>query len=68
MKNIRFTQSINMSVTVEVQVPNDWSDENIHEFTKDFPVAIEVNGIDEPDVVVESISLDGAEITDAQLW
>lgn len=74
MKNIRFTQSINLSVTIEASVPDDWTDEDIQEFTKECVVGITIDDpADHPDyngndVTFEEFSLDGAEITDAILW
>lgn len=72
MKNIRFTQSINLSVTVEVSVPDDLSDEDIHELAKEFPLGVTLyspQGDNLPTgTELLSQKLDGAEITDAQVW
>lgn len=72
MKNIRFTQSINLSVTVEVSVPDDMSDEDIHELARNCPLEVMVDypTSDElpDDVVYISQKIDGAEITDGQVW
>lgn len=73
MKNIRFTQNINLSVTIEAQVPNDWDDLDTQAFANDWITSITVN---EPDDSLENgegftvteVSLDGAEVIDATVW
>lgn len=72
MKRIRFTQSINLSITVETEVPEGWTDEDIYEFTKDCPTGITLSTPDPeylPDnVVYLNQQLEGAEVTDAIVW
>lgn len=71
MKTIRFTQSINVSVTIEVSVPEDLNEDEAFDLARDFPTLVTVD-VDpyskDEDITVESISLDGAEVTDAQVW
>lgn len=71
-KPIRFTQSHNLSVTVEAMIPGNWDDDDIREFVKDCAVVVAVT---EPDakylprgVTIVGQELDGAEITDAIIW
>lgn len=71
MKTIRFTQSINLSVTVEVTVPDEWNEHDLSDYAKEFPVAISVAVSPEHHddlVTVDGVSMDYAEITDAQVW
>lgn len=70
MKTIRFTQNINLAVTIEAEIPEDW---DAHEFAKDYIMKITV---DEPDDPMENgdgfsiteLSLDGAETTETMVW
>lgn len=72
MKTIRFTQTHNLSVTVEALVPESWSDDDIYEFTKDCPSVVTVSAPSPeylPDtVIIIGQELDGAEVTDAIIW
>ena len=73
MKNVRFTQSINLSVTIEATVPDDWTDENINDFATDCVVGIT---IDDPDdsayngdgVTLTFLGLDGADVSEGIVW
>lgn len=71
MKTIRFTQSINLSVTVEVTVPEEWNEADLSDYAKEFPTSISVGVSPEfhDDLVtVDGVSMDHAETTDAQVW
>lgn len=70
MKNIRFTQSINLSVTIEAQIPDDWDSDT---FAEEFIVKITVDEPDDPadngnGFTISELSLDGAETTDTTVW
>lgn len=71
MKTIRFTQSINLSVTIEATVPDNLNEDETFDFARDFPTLVTVD-IDplfnDEEVTIDGISLDGAEVTDAQVW
>ena len=72
MKNIRFTQTIKISVTIEAEV-NDWDDLETQAFANDWITNITVS---EPDDSLENgtgftitgMSLEGAEVIDATVW
>lgn len=73
MKTIRFTQSINLSVTIDAEVPDNWTDDDIDDFVTDCHTYVNVDEPDDPayngrDVKLVSVHLDGAEITDGTLW
>lgn len=46
MKNIRFTQTIEVSAEVHASVPDDWTDEDINNFVREAVVGIT---LDDPD-------------------
>ena len=70
MKTIRFTQSINMSVTIQANVPDDWDDEAIQNFAEEAMLNVVVTSADDFNDHAEDITveLDHAEINDAQVW
>ena len=62
MKNIRFTQTIELSVEVEASVPDAWTDADIKDFVTEAVVGIT---IDDPD---DSAYNGDADITSLILW
>lgn len=68
MKKVRFTQNIILTVTVDVEMPDDWDSQ---EFADDWVCNITV---DEPndgfigEYTIHELVLDGAELTDATVW
>jgi hypothetical protein len=70
MKTIRFTQSINMSVTIQANVPDDWDDEAIQNFAEEAMLNVVVTSADDFNDPAEDITveLDHAQIEDAQVW
>lgn len=70
MKNIRFTQVISLSVTVEAEIPNDW-DSDV--FADEWITNVTVNEPDDPadngdGFVVTGLHLDSAEVIDTTVW
>lgn len=70
MKTVRFTQSINLSVTVEAQIPEDWDSDT---FAEEFIVKLTVDEPDDPadngiGCIISELMLDGAETTDTTVW
>lgn len=66
MATIFSTLSVNLSVSYELNVPDDWSDEQIEDYLSELSVGVTVDPDDltiPDDVTVEGFSLDGAEVT-----
>ena len=63
MKTIRFTQAVELTVNIEALVPDDWTDEDITEFAREYAIRCTVD-VDESEteVQIEEMYLEHAEI------
>lgn len=43
MKDAQFTQTYELTITVNVEVPDDWSETDIQEQMTDFPITVDVD-------------------------
>jgi hypothetical protein len=73
MKNIRFTQSLNMAVTIEASVPDDYTDDDIFHFANEFSLSTTVDvpdypAYDDDNYEITGLSLDGVTIVEAYVW
>lgn len=63
MKTIRFTKAVDLTVHIEAQVPDDWSEEDIQDFARDTSWEYTVEASDHDiEVDIESIYLETATI------
>lgn len=66
MKNVRFTQNINVCVTVEAQIPEHWDS---HVFANAWVTNVVINELDSSkEFVITELTMDSAEITDSTVW
>lgn len=76
MKNMRFTQVISVTVTLEAEIPDDWTEDDIQDFSSDCATSITVDDPDDyvdyphntKDTKIVSLSVDGADIIDSTVW
>lgn len=58
MQAIKFTQNITLSVDIEANVPDDWSNEDIEEFAENLGTEIVVNEADPAYEVYDGVTID----------
>jgi len=74
MKNMRFTQVVSVTVTLEAEIPDDWTDEQIDDFAQNCVTNITVDNpdalglFDDMDYKISNICVDGANILEAYVW
>ena len=64
MKNIRFTQVLKMHVTIEGEVPDDWTEEDINGFAKDCTYVVTIGDPTDVDDNGNEFVCTGYELTD----
>lgn len=70
MKRVIFTQSLEVSVYVELIVPDDWNDVDIDSYAEEFPLEFTVNtpyGFDDDETSIVSLVLDNVYIYDSDV-
>jgi hypothetical protein len=67
MQTIQFTQSLNVSVTFTVTVPDDYEASDIKELAEEFPSTITVDADSGDDYTVTGISVFGVDINETEI-
>lgn len=72
MKTIRFTQDLNVVLTIEAEVPDDWTEDDTYDYSKELSLTFTVN--EDPmlpnlfDANITGLSLDSVYLTDTHDW
>lgn len=45
MKEVQFTQSYELTITVNVEVADDWTQDDVEQAFTDFPISVDVNDL-----------------------
>lgn len=67
MKTIQFTQSLNVSVTFAVTVPDDYEADTIKELAEEFVSTVTVDAESNDEYTVTGIFVDGVDINETEI-